>query len=55
MGALAKRRISTYRRGKRRAGHIAPIPALNKCPKCGNLKRPHFVCGHCAGESKSEK
>jgi len=48
MGALPKRKISSYRRGKRRAGHIAALPTLTKCPKCGNLKRPHFICANCS-------
>jgi large subunit ribosomal protein L32 len=31
-----------------RRAHDALRPsAPNDCPNCGELKRPHHVCGHC--------
>lgn len=51
MGALPKRRISSQRRGKRRAGHAVPLKNLVACKQCGEQKRPHFACGNCGSAS----
>ena len=47
MGALPKIRISKGRKNRRRAHHSLETPALASCPKCGKMRRPHFVCGYC--------
>ena len=45
--AVPKRKTTPSRRGMRRA-HDALRPSTpNDCPNCGELKRPHHVCGHC--------
>jgi large subunit ribosomal protein L32 len=31
----------------RRSHQALPTEAHNECPNCGELKRPHHVCGHC--------
>jgi len=47
MGALPKRRISTRRRGKRRAAIKLKTASLVICPNCGGRKKPHQVCPAC--------
>jgi large subunit ribosomal protein L32 len=47
MAAVPKRRNSKGRRNRRRAQDRLAAPALSVCPKCGNPKRPHFVCSFC--------
>lgn len=46
--AVPKRRVSKARRDKRR-NNVWKIsaPALEKCPKCGALKRDHRLCPSC--------
>lgn len=59
MGAVPKRKISKGRKNRRRLGDVLKEPAMSKCPKCGETKRPHFMCQNCGyygeGESKTEK
>ncbi len=59
MGAVPKRKISKGRKNRRRLGDVLKQPAMSKCPKCGETKRPHFMCQNCGyygeGESKTEK
>jgi len=43
MGALPKRRISTRRKGKRRASQKLKLPQLVVCKKCEEKKLPHVV------------
>jgi large subunit ribosomal protein L32 len=31
----------------RRSHDALSIPVRNECGNCGELKRPHHVCGHC--------
>lgn len=45
--AVPKRKTSPSRRGMRRAHEALPTEAHNECQNCGELKRPHHVCGHC--------
>ncbi|MBQ9106835.1 MAG: 50S ribosomal protein L32 [Clostridia bacterium] len=46
--AVPKRRISKTRRDKRRSNvWKLEAPALVKCEKCGEYKRPHRVCPAC--------
>ena len=47
MGALPKRKISKSRRDRRRAHDSLPIPHLVACDKCGEMKKPHYVCDIC--------
>ena len=46
--AVPKRKHSKARRDKRRSNvWKLSAPALMTCPKCGELKAPHRVCGNC--------
>mgnify|MGYP000049890032 FL=1 len=46
--AVPKRRVSKTRRDKRRSSvWKLDAPALSKCTQCGELKKPHQVCGNC--------
>ncbi|MBN1487161.1 MAG: 50S ribosomal protein L32 [Anaerolineae bacterium] len=49
MGAVPKRRISSSRRGHRRARNFpAPtLPTLVRCPECGEPVQPYHVCPNC--------
>jgi len=47
MGALPKRRISTARKGKRRAAIRLGTPQFISCPNCSQPKKPHQVCSSC--------
>ncbi|MBN1618701.1 50S ribosomal protein L32 [Candidatus Dojkabacteria bacterium] len=47
MGALPKRKISKARRDRRRSQDKLKIPAMSICPKCKEVKRPHFKCPNC--------
>ena len=47
MAAVPKRRLSTHRKGKRRAAiKIKPVPVY-PCPNCGQSKQSHQVCPSC--------
>ena len=46
--AVPKRKTSKARRDKRRNNlWKLTAPALVKCSRCGEYKRPHRVCGAC--------
>jgi len=46
--AVPKRKHSKARKNKRRSNvWKLELPALAKCPKCGEFKRPHRLCGSC--------
>ncbi|MGI4950163.1 MAG: 50S ribosomal protein L32 [Janthinobacterium lividum] len=45
--AVPKRKTSPSRRGMRRAHDALSIDSFQECPNCGELKRPHNLCGHC--------
>lgn len=51
MAATPKRKTSKNRQGNRRS-HLQRIAnelvATSKCPNCGVLKKPHYVCWNCA-------
>jgi large subunit ribosomal protein L32 len=47
MGALPKRKYAKARQGKRRSHMAAKPPALEECPQCHSLKRPHHACPTC--------
>lgn len=46
--AVPKRKVSRARRDKRRSSvwKLTP-PTLVKCAQCGELIKPHTVCGNC--------
>jgi large subunit ribosomal protein L32 len=45
--AVPKRKVSKQRKRKRRGAMKAPMPTVNRCPKCGDPKIPHRVCPTC--------
>ena len=45
--AVPKRRTSRARRDRRRAHDALKTPTLGACPRCGEPKLPHRVCGSC--------
>ncbi len=45
--AVPKRKVSKARRDKRRANWKLTLPGMATCPKCGEFKVPHRVCGNC--------
>jgi large subunit ribosomal protein L32 len=55
MGAVPKRKISKGRKNRRRAHNSLEKPAINKCPKCGHPKKPHFECKFCGHYEKRAK
>ena len=45
--AVPKKKISKSKRNMRRAHDALSISAYDECANCGELKRPHHVCGEC--------
>ncbi len=45
--AVPKRRHSKSRRDKKKANKKVKSSDLVKCPQCGHLKRPHYICPNC--------
>jgi large subunit ribosomal protein L32 len=45
--AVPKKKTSKSRRNMRRSHHALKPSAVVECPNCGELKRPHHVCGAC--------
>jgi len=45
--AVQQNRVTRSRRGMRRSHDALRPMARNECPNCGELKRPHHVCGAC--------
>lgn len=45
--AVPKKKVSPSRRGMRRSHQALRTEAHNECSNCGELKRPHHICGHC--------
>ena len=45
--AVPKKKTSKSRRNMRRSHHAVASQARVECPNCGELKRPHHVCGAC--------
>jgi len=45
--AVPKTKISKSRRNMRRAHDSLTAANVAECPNCGELKRPHHVCGAC--------
>ena len=47
MGALPKQKITSRRRGNRRAHHALKVPQLQQCLDCDYLVPSHAVCQAC--------
>jgi large subunit ribosomal protein L32 len=45
--AVPKKKVSPSRQGMRRSHHALKVQKAGECPNCGELKRPHHVCGAC--------
>ncbi len=45
--AVPKSKITKSRRGMRRSHDALKAQAFGECGNCGELKRPHHVCGAC--------
>lgn len=45
--AVPKKKKSVARRNNRRSHHALPASSYVECSSCGELKRPHHVCGAC--------
>lgn len=45
--AVPKRKTTPSKRGMRRAHDSLTVQAYQECPNCGELKRPHVLCGAC--------
>ena len=45
--AVPKKKVSKSRRDMRRSHHALKATSSQECPNCGELKRPHHVCGSC--------
>jgi large subunit ribosomal protein L32 len=52
--AVPKKKISKSRRDMRRSHHALKATTNQECPNCGELKRPHHVCGSCGYYSGRE-
>jgi large subunit ribosomal protein L32 len=55
--AVPKRRTSKRKKRARNTHKKAPAIAIQTCPRCGSMKRPHRVCSECgyyAGEQRIE-
>lgn len=45
--AVPKKKVSKSRRDKRRSHHALGAGNAVECSNCGEIKRPHHVCGAC--------
>lgn len=45
--AVPKKKVSPSRRGMRRSHEALKPETRLECANCGELKRPHHVCGSC--------
>ncbi|MDH2326116.1 50S ribosomal protein L32 [Cereibacter sp. SYSU M97828] len=45
--AVPQNRVTKSRRNMRRAHDALVASNPSDCPNCGELKRPHHVCGAC--------
>jgi large subunit ribosomal protein L32 len=52
--AVPKKKTSKSRRNMRRSHHALPTSAYAECSNCGELKRPHHVCGSCGHYAERE-
>ena len=49
-----KRKHSRSRTLSKRTHQGVAVPASSRCPKCGNVKRPHTVCPQCGTYKERE-
>lgn len=52
--AVPQNRTTSSKRDMRRAHDSLVAANPNECPNCGELKRPHHVCGACGWYSGRE-
>ncbi|QQS12587.1 MAG: 50S ribosomal protein L32 [Rhodospirillales bacterium] len=52
--AVPKKKVSKSRRDMRRSHHGLKASAYVECANCGELTRPHHVCGACGHYRKRE-
>lgn len=52
--AVPQNRVTRSKRGMRRAHDSLSAVSTNECSNCGELKRPHHVCGACGHYSGRE-
>lgn len=52
--AVPKRKVSKSRRNMRRSHHALKPASYVECPNCGELKRPHHICGSCGHYKERE-
>jgi large subunit ribosomal protein L32 len=45
--AVPKKKTSKSRRNMRRSHHALSPASYAECSNCGELKRPHHICGSC--------
>ncbi|MES2288950.1 MAG: 50S ribosomal protein L32 [Pseudomonadota bacterium] len=45
--AVPKRKTTPSRRNMRRSHDSLTPASFQECPNCGELKRPHVLCGAC--------
>ncbi|MEL6999331.1 MAG: 50S ribosomal protein L32 [Paracoccaceae bacterium] len=45
--AVQQNRVTRSKRNMRRAHDALTVANVNECPNCGELRRPHHVCGAC--------
>ncbi len=45
--AVPKRRTSKRKKRARNTHKAAPAIAIQQCPRCQSMKRPHRVCEEC--------
>lgn len=52
--AVPKKKTSKSRRDMRRSHHALDANAYMECSNCGELKRPHNICGECGHYNDKE-
>ena len=45
--AVPKRRTSKRKKRARNTHNAAAVTAVQACPRCQSMKRPHHVCAEC--------
>ena len=45
--AVPQNRTTPSKRNMRRSHHALSASSYAECPNCGELQRPHHVCGSC--------
>ena len=52
--AVQQNKVTRSRRNKRRSHDFLTAENPNECSNCGELKRPHHICGACGHYSDNE-